>query len=245
MRFSASGKSLDEIKLRDLTVHCTIGIYPEEKLRTQVLHLNISLFLDTRAAADTGSLTKTVDYAQLAKQLAFILQHARFRLLESAAAALSRFILNAGDSEGALAQVEMIDIEIIKPEALRDLAIPSVRIVRSKEEFATLSREARQVLFNVPEASVERWLLKAGESLRYESAEATFLLPEGPGLMIDGTAIHGPIPLTKALVLQNSLSTDLNLLVVTTRDMRAVHRRRTEANLQGGAAAFGEIQDGP
>lgn len=245
MHFSVSGKSLDEIKLRDLTVHCTIGIYPEEKLRNQILHLNISLYLDTRAAATSGSLAKTVDYAQLAKQLAFILQHARFRLLESAAAALSRFILNAGDADSALAQVEMVDIEIIKPEALRDFAIPSVRILRSKEEFATLPREGRQVLFTVPEASVERWRLKAGESFCYESSNPTFLLPEGPGLAIDGTAIHGPIPLIKTLLIQNTLASDLDLLVVTTRDIRSAKRRRPEIIPQDGRSALGEMQDQP
>ncbi|MFY7928435.1 MAG: dihydroneopterin aldolase, partial [Oligoflexus sp.] len=60
-----NGRPLDEIRLQDLQVRCMIGIYPEEAVRTQALRLQLSLYLDTRAAALSGQLDQTVDYAAL------------------------------------------------------------------------------------------------------------------------------------------------------------------------------------
>ncbi|MBK8259732.1 MAG: dihydroneopterin aldolase [Nannocystis sp.] len=69
------------------------GVYPSERERLQPLGLDLTLHLDTRKAASGGHLADTVDYARVAGDLRFILEHARFLLLEVAAEALCRYLL--------------------------------------------------------------------------------------------------------------------------------------------------------
>ncbi len=181
-----SGQVLDVITLRDLKVQCVIGVNPDEKIRTQALRLDVRLYVDTRAAAMSGLLSRSVDYSFVATQLSFILTQARFRLLESAAEALAQYLLTPPEGEAQI--IEAVDIEIHKPEALGGLAIPSVRIYRERATLASLSPYSSPILFQVPEAVIDRLQIDPESELIIEESDDTALLLESSDLLIQGTA---------------------------------------------------------
>ncbi len=125
---------LDEIRLEGLEVECVVGIYPREKLNPQPLELGVSLFLDTREAVRTNSLTRSVDYAALSAELTFILQNARFKLLETAAEALCHYILSPPVGLVERAPVIGVTVLLKKPKAFGGAMVPSLKITRHRQE---------------------------------------------------------------------------------------------------------------
>lgn len=129
------GRPLDVIELRGLRVFCIVGVYRAERHTPQPLELDVSLYLDTRAAAGKAGLRATVDYARLCGELRFLLESASFRMLESAADALCRYILAPPTSDVHRAAVQAVTLRLIKPDALGGGAVPSVVIHRRAGEY--------------------------------------------------------------------------------------------------------------
>ncbi|MBC7659423.1 MAG: dihydroneopterin aldolase [Chitinophagaceae bacterium] len=200
-----TGRPLDTITLRDLSVQCVIGVHPEEKILPQPLKLNVRIYLDTAPAGISGILSRTIDYSLVAKQLSFILTYSRFRLLESAAEALAVFLLTP--ARGDHPPIHAVDIEIKKPEALGGVSEPSVRIFRDLESRQGWYKKGSPIktLFQVPEAALERWLIPAGESLTVESSEDLALMAESPGLTISGRPASAGLilPFDQKLIITN------------------------------------------
>ncbi|RZA19241.1 MAG: dihydroneopterin aldolase [Proteobacteria bacterium] len=213
-----TGRPLDVITLRDLVVHCVIGVNPEEKIRSQLLRLDIKLYLDVSPAGLSGILSRTVDYSLIAKQLAFILTHSRFRLLESAAEALAVFLLTPAQGE---ALIQAVDIEIHKPEALGGEAIPSVRIFRDDESRSAWIRAnpPSSILFQVPEAVMERRVIAPKAELLMGEGEESALMIESAGLILSGKtlAVGSTLIGAQRLILHNPNAEERSVLAVTFR----------------------------
>ncbi|MES2745583.1 MAG: dihydroneopterin aldolase [Bdellovibrionota bacterium] len=213
-----TGRPLDVITLRDLVVHCVIGVNPEEKIRSQLLRLDIKLYLDVSPAGLSGILSRTVDYSLIAKQLAFILTYSRFRLLESAAEALAVFLLTPAQGE---ALIQAVDIEIHKPEALGGVAIPSVRIYRDDESKSSWikANPPSSILFQVPEAVMERKFVGPGAEILIGEGEDTAVLIESAGFVLadKALAIGSTLIGSKRLILHNSNAEERSILAVTFR----------------------------
>ena len=131
----ADGRPLDVIELHGLTVECIIGMYSAERLRPQPRELDVALFLDARAAARSGKVTDTVNYARLSGELRFILDSCRFELLESAAEALCRYILAPPTQDAPRARVQAVSLRLSKPRALGGQSMPSLQVHRRAEEM--------------------------------------------------------------------------------------------------------------
>ncbi len=119
---------MDVLRIEGLLVDCVVGVYPQERDSVQPLLVDVELRLPTELAATRESLRSTVDYAATAAQLAFLLRSCRFRMLETAAHALARYLLLP--SVSGETQLESVLVRLTKPEALAGLAIPSVQIER-------------------------------------------------------------------------------------------------------------------
>ena len=126
---------MDSIRLEGLTTECVVGLYPSERTQKQQVIVNVELSFDTRPAGRGGGLGCSVDYARLSGELRFLLERCRFYMLEEAAEAMAAYILTAPRADAPRAQVERVRIEIKKPAALGDYAVPSVCICRSKDEY--------------------------------------------------------------------------------------------------------------
>jgi dihydroneopterin aldolase len=64
--------SLDQIALRGLRVHGHHGVFGHERRDGQEFIIDAVLWTDTRAAAETDDLSRTVDYGGLADRLSAI-----------------------------------------------------------------------------------------------------------------------------------------------------------------------------
>lgn len=241
VRSKSTGRILDEIRLRDFVVPCTIGIYPEEARRTQPLRLNLSLYLDTSTAARSGQLNQSVDYAALIKELKFILTQGHFRLLESAAEALTSFILSPHPIDILRASCEAVQVEIVKPEALRGLSIPSIRVFREREDAVTTHGiPTWDMIFAAPETSLFRGIVPPQTSLRpwLPGWNITAIMTGSSGLKIAGRCLAAAEELAGTEVDEQSLTNDTE----EPRSFLALARRDPKSRAQGIPASFSLLQ---
>ncbi|WP_141733087.1 dihydroneopterin aldolase [Oligoflexus tunisiensis] len=242
VRSKKTGRILDEIRLKDLVVPCTIGIYPEEKLRTQPLHLHVALYLDTSLAAKSGQLSQSVDYAALIKEIKFILTQGHFRLIESAAEALAAFILSRHPVDVVRAPVEAVEVEIVKPEALRGLSIPSIRVFREQpENVAAPGVSTWDMIFAAPETSLFRGIVPPQTSLRpwLPGWNVTAVMTGGAGLHIAGRVLLAAEELNGEDLAEQFLGNDTS----EPRSFLALARRDPKSRqLSGSAASLSLLQ---
>ena len=142
---------MDEISLRDLRIDAVIGILPHERLAPQPLRVEVRLSLDLTAAARTGDLGHSVDYARLAREVRQVLVEGRCRLLETAGLALCQLCLERQ-------VVQIAAVTITKPLALGpDQGRPSVTIRRSRTDQVAPSPQPTTVtIFATDELIVAR-----------------------------------------------------------------------------------------
>ena len=72
-----------KLKLNGIEVACVIGERPEERVRDQVLRVDVELEISDRAA-ETDQLADTVDYAALTDRIRRALVEAKCRMIERA-----------------------------------------------------------------------------------------------------------------------------------------------------------------
>jgi dihydroneopterin aldolase len=188
--------ALDGIAVTGLMVDCVVGIYAEERTRTQPVALDVHLELDLTRAAAEAAVSATIDYAVLGAELAFILRAGRFQLLESAALALVTHALSCPRGPGA-PRVERARVALAKPEILAGLfpgatpPKPTVTIARRQGEIASprrvaafaggAGRDATEV-FACPDAAV---LYAPAAPGREAGAVETLALPAGGVLVVE------------------------------------------------------------
>lgn len=157
---------LDWLAIRDLEVACVVGVYPHERRSHQPLRVGLELGLDTRGAAETERVSRTVDYAAIAAQVAFLLRSAEFRLLETAAHVIARYLLAPPAPDEGRAQIERVRVRLDKPGALSGFAMPSLRIERAREEVEVV-REPKpwghvDVIHETRDAGIYKLVLAPG-----------------------------------------------------------------------------------
>jgi dihydroneopterin aldolase len=82
---NAPASPIDSIELPEVELPCRIGVAPGEQDRPQRLRLDLRIFLDLRAAARSGNLVDTVDYADLLEEIEALAQSRGWNLLEELA----------------------------------------------------------------------------------------------------------------------------------------------------------------
>jgi dihydroneopterin aldolase len=132
----------DWIWIREIEVDCVVGVYGHERTRVQPLRVQVGLCLDTEPAARSERLRDSVDYEALAAQVTFLLTSCRFRMLETAAHVLSRYLLAPPAPGEARAQIERVRLRLDKPGALDGVVVPTLEIEREKS-WVTLGQEQK------------------------------------------------------------------------------------------------------
>lgn len=193
---AADGRPLDVIHLHGLQVDCVIGHYRAERGRTQPIELAVSLFLDTRPAGAREELRATVDYARVAGELRFLLESASFRLLETAAQAMCRYLLAPPTADGGRASIEAVSLRLTKPQALRGQAVPSLSVFRRRDEFAYAVEEKPfgrvDVIFEDSSVGIYRLRIAPGRSIpthEHRFMEESELVLSG-GLLLQGRPVR-------------------------------------------------------
>ncbi len=116
---------MDIIHIRDLHASTLIGLYPEERAHPRPIYLNVSLFLNTRKAAQTDNIHYTVDYDKAVDRILSILKESQFKLLEALADSIAVQLLD-------VFPIQKISITIEKPNFVPNTRSVAVEITRTK-----------------------------------------------------------------------------------------------------------------
>ncbi|MDC0713946.1 dihydroneopterin aldolase [Stigmatella sp. ncwal1] len=222
----AHGSPLDVIELRNLAMDCIVGVYPRERIVAQPLRLDVALFLDTREAPGEGRLMHSVHWGRLAGELRFLLDACRFKVLESAAEAVARYVLLPPCADAPHVPVRAATVRVTKPNALAGHAVPSLQVHRTAEERVGQGDEfsppgAVDLVHEGPGYSIYRLRIPPGGSVthavppRVEQSELVLgggLLQQGTPV-VRGMAFHWPKGAARRY--DNPTSTEQSLLCVS------------------------------
>ena len=117
---------MDRIIIRDLRANALVGTLEREQKYRQEITATLTLYLDLAPAGKTDDLTKSVDYAEVARRALEIMETGRFRLLEALGAKLGNMILE-------YAPVRRAEVLLEKPRAL-DFANVGIEMHFDREE---------------------------------------------------------------------------------------------------------------
>ncbi len=118
--------ALDEIRIEDLLIRTIIGINGDERHDRQDVLLNLTLFVDTRAAGTSDDIADApVNYRTLKKKVIAAVEGSSFHLLERLAAEVARVCLEEKE-------VERVRVSAAKPGALRFARSVAVVIERGR-----------------------------------------------------------------------------------------------------------------
>lgn len=115
---------LDKIHIRALRTRCIIGIFPEEREKSQEIELNITLYADLGAAGQSDAIEDTVDYKDVKGRVLDLVENSSFFLVERLAQVVADLCLDTP-------RVEAVTVVLDKPGALRFAQSVAVEITRS------------------------------------------------------------------------------------------------------------------
>lgn len=105
-----AGSPLDQVELRGVRCRGRHGVLDAERELGQTFAADVVLHLDTRPAAASDDLTRTVHYGELAEQVAAVLAGHPVALIETLAQRVADVAL-------AAPQVVAVDVCVHKPQA--------------------------------------------------------------------------------------------------------------------------------
>ena len=107
-------KMLDGIiYIKDLLVETTIGVNPPERSKPQNVLINLEIHFDPIQSAESDSITDTINYSPLIKNIVAFVKNSKFHLLESLAQELLKIVAEDPMAKKAIAQIEKPDMQQI------------------------------------------------------------------------------------------------------------------------------------
>ena len=120
--------SRDKIIIRDLLVRGIIGLNEWEREKRQDILLNLTLYVDTRAAALSDEIEDSLNYRTLTKSVIRYVESSSHFLVEALAAAIAKIAVVDSGAEKAVVRVEKLG-------ALRFAKSVGVEIERQRSDF--------------------------------------------------------------------------------------------------------------
>jgi len=116
---------MDKIFIANLRIRAIIGIYDRERETPQDILVNVTVYTDTRPAARSDDIAKSVDYAELAKKIRALVESARKFTVEATAEDIANLCLSSP-------QVQKVTVRVEKPGAVTGADSVGVEIERNK-----------------------------------------------------------------------------------------------------------------
>ena len=117
---------MDKIFIRDLSLRCIIGIFPEERTNRQDVLVNVEMDVESMApAAASDDIADTVDYKAITKQIIQAVELSSWNLIETMAEEVAKICLATPD-------VQRVRVTIDKPGALRFARSVAVQVNREQ-----------------------------------------------------------------------------------------------------------------
>lgn len=118
---------MDKVIIKNLLVRGIIGVNDWERKRPQDILINITLFTDTRRAAETDDINDCINYSTVSKKVQAHAESAERLTVEALANDLTKICLEERDVQKVVVRVE-------KPGAVRFAESVGVEIERSRDE---------------------------------------------------------------------------------------------------------------
>lgn len=118
---------MDKVIIKDLLARGIIGVNDWERNRPQNILINITIFTDTRRAAQTDSLDDCINYSTMSKKLLAHAESVNRLTVEALANDLAGICLKEDGVQKVIVRVE-------KPGAVRFAESVGVEIERSRDE---------------------------------------------------------------------------------------------------------------
>lgn len=118
---------MDKVIIKNLLARGILGIRDWERKRPQDILINVTLFTDTRRAAETDNINDCADYSAVAKKIQAHAESAGRFTVEALANDLAGICLGERNVRNVIVRVE-------KPGAVRFAESVGVEIERSRDE---------------------------------------------------------------------------------------------------------------
>jgi FolB domain-containing protein len=119
---------MDQIFIRDLLVRGIVGINPDERDNPQDVLVNVTLWADTRPAAESDDIADAVNYRTVSKAIIAHVEDGGPLLVERLVAEIARLCVESDD------RVAEVEVTVEKPGALRFADSVGITIHRTREE---------------------------------------------------------------------------------------------------------------
>lgn len=117
----------DKICIKNLSIDCKIGVYEEERERTQPVCFDIELSADFSTSSQTDNLSDTIDYFEITSKIVTAVKKSQFQLIESLAEHVANICLQES-------KISSVNITLKKPMALSAFgAEVSINVTRNKK----------------------------------------------------------------------------------------------------------------
>ena len=120
---------MDQVVIRDLLVRGIVGINADERTKRQDIVVNVTMWTDTRPAAESDGIIDAVNYRTVAKAMIAHIEQGAPMLVERLAAELVHICF---ESDPRIAEAE---VSVEKPGALRFAGSVGVRVRRARDEM--------------------------------------------------------------------------------------------------------------
>jgi dihydroneopterin aldolase len=118
--------NLDRIFVTALAADTIIGIHEWEREVRQRIEVDLEMWVDLAAAAQSDAIEDTLNYRSVAKRVQAFVQESRFRLVEALAGEVARIVLEEF-------QVARVRVTVHKPGAVRHSKDVGVVIERGRD----------------------------------------------------------------------------------------------------------------
>jgi FolB domain-containing protein len=117
---------MDKVFIRDLRIQGILGVFDRERETPREIVVNVTVFTDTRPAAQSDDIGDCVDYDLLAKNIRALVESARRFTVEALAEDIASLCL------GSL-QVRKVCVRVDKPGAVTGAESVGVEIERTRQ----------------------------------------------------------------------------------------------------------------
>ena len=117
---------MDKIIITDLRAHGIIGIHPHEREMPQEILINVTVYTDTRRAAQTDDISDCIDYDALANKIKSHAESSARKTIEALVNDLAKICLQEQN-------VQRVVLKVEKPNALSSAQSVGVEIDRTRE----------------------------------------------------------------------------------------------------------------
>lgn len=118
----------DKLLIQDLLLRGIVGLNDWEREKKQDILINLTVFVDTRAAGESDDVEDSLNYRTLTKAIIRYVEESSHHLVESLAAAIAKITIVDFGAEGVRVRVE-------KTGALRFARSVGVEIERRRADF--------------------------------------------------------------------------------------------------------------